>query len=138
MAGAEVSMELSVDDYLMGRVAMFDAQTGLAHAGEFFWRSLRFLLDHGVGAESGQLAIVLAMMSASPAAVARGDMGSSQDPWSKFCSSGEIASAAAGKDMAAYVAQQLKYVSVVTPLVLLALKLEHNIMCIDISCVCYT
>jgi hypothetical protein len=26
----------------------------------------------------------------------------------------------------------------VTPLVLLALKLEHNIMCIDISCVCYT
>jgi hypothetical protein len=25
-----------------------------------------------------------------------------------------------------------------TPLVLLALKLEHNIMCIDISCVCYT
>jgi hypothetical protein len=29
-------------------------------------------------------------------------------------------------------------VTVVTPLVLLALKLEHNIMCIDISCVCYT
>jgi hypothetical protein len=26
----------------------------------------------------------------------------------------------------------------VTPLVLLALKLEYNIMCIDISCVCYT
>jgi hypothetical protein len=26
----------------------------------------------------------------------------------------------------------------VTPLVLLALKLVHNIMCIDISCVCYT
>jgi hypothetical protein len=26
----------------------------------------------------------------------------------------------------------------VTPLVLLALKLEHNIMCIDISCVCHT
>ena len=42
VAGAEVSMELSVDDYLMGRVAMFDAQTGLAHAGEFFWRSLCF------------------------------------------------------------------------------------------------
>jgi hypothetical protein len=26
----------------------------------------------------------------------------------------------------------------VTPLVLLALKLGHNIMCIDISCVCHT
>jgi hypothetical protein len=36
VAGAEVSMELSVDDYLVGRVAMFDAQIGLAPAGEFF------------------------------------------------------------------------------------------------------
>jgi hypothetical protein len=36
VAGAEVSMELSVDDYLVGGVAMFDAQTGLAPAGEFF------------------------------------------------------------------------------------------------------
>jgi hypothetical protein len=26
----------------------------------------------------------------------------------------------------------------VTPLVLLSLKLEHNIMCMGISCVCYT
>jgi hypothetical protein len=26
----------------------------------------------------------------------------------------------------------------ITPLVLLVLKLEHNIICIDISCVCYT
>jgi hypothetical protein len=29
-------------------------------------------------------------------------------------------------------------IAIVTPLVLLALKLEHNIMCIDISCVCHT
>ena len=36
VAGAEVSMELSVDDYLVGGVAMFDAHTGLAPAGEFF------------------------------------------------------------------------------------------------------
>jgi hypothetical protein len=36
MAGTEVSMELSVDDYLVGGVAMFDAHTGLAPAGEFF------------------------------------------------------------------------------------------------------
>jgi hypothetical protein len=27
---------------------------------------------------------------------------------------------------------------IVTPLVLLSLKLEHNIMSISISCVCYT
>jgi hypothetical protein len=31
-----VSMELSVDDYLVGGVSMFDAQTGLPLAGEFF------------------------------------------------------------------------------------------------------
>jgi hypothetical protein len=37
VAGAEgVSMELSMDDYLVG-VAMFDAQTGLAPVGEFFF-----------------------------------------------------------------------------------------------------
>lgn len=35
VAGAEVSMDISMDDYLMGRVAMFDAHTGLAPAGEF-------------------------------------------------------------------------------------------------------
>jgi hypothetical protein len=42
VAGAEVSMELSVDDYLVGGVAMFDAHIGLAPAGELFWRGLRF------------------------------------------------------------------------------------------------
>jgi hypothetical protein len=31
-----VSMELSVDDYLVGGVAMFDAQMGLPPAREFF------------------------------------------------------------------------------------------------------
>jgi hypothetical protein len=40
-----------------------------------------------------------------------GKKGSSQDPWSKFCASGENASAAAAKDVAASVAQQLKHVS---------------------------
>jgi hypothetical protein len=35
--------------------------------------------------------------------------GSSQDSWSKFCASGEIASAAAAKDVAGSVAQQLKH-----------------------------
>jgi hypothetical protein len=35
VAVAEVSTELSVDDYLVSGVAMFDAHTGLAPAGEF-------------------------------------------------------------------------------------------------------
>jgi hypothetical protein len=37
--------------------------------------------------------------------------GSAQDPWAKFCASGEIASAATAKDVAGSVAQQLKHVS---------------------------
>jgi hypothetical protein len=40
MAGAEVSMDLSVDDYLVGGVAMFDAHTRLAPTGEFLTLSL--------------------------------------------------------------------------------------------------
>jgi hypothetical protein len=58
-------------------------------------------------------------MSAGPSAVAtvaRGGVGSSQDPWSKFCVGGEIASAAAAKDVTASVAQQLKHVSVTSVL----------------------
>jgi hypothetical protein len=43
-------------------------------------------------------------------------MGSSQDPWSKFCAGGEIASATTTKDVAASVAQQLKHVSVTSVL----------------------
>jgi hypothetical protein len=35
VAGAEASMDIFVDDYLVGGVAMFDAHTGLAPAGEF-------------------------------------------------------------------------------------------------------
>jgi hypothetical protein len=36
--------------------------------------------------------------------------GSSQDPCSKFCASGDITSAAATKDVAGSVARQLKHV----------------------------
>jgi hypothetical protein len=35
--------------------------------------------------------------------------GSSQDPWSKFCASGKIASAAVAKDVAGSVARPLKH-----------------------------
>jgi hypothetical protein len=36
VGGAEVSMDISVDDYLMGGIAMFDAHTGQGPIGEFF------------------------------------------------------------------------------------------------------
>jgi hypothetical protein len=42
VAGVEVSMDLSVDDYLVGGVVMFDAHMGLAPAGEFLTLSLSF------------------------------------------------------------------------------------------------
>jgi hypothetical protein len=51
-------------------------------------------------------------VAAGPVAVATLVKGSSQDPWSKFCAGGEIASAAAAKDVATSVAQHLKHVSV--------------------------
>jgi hypothetical protein len=37
VGGAEVSMDISVDDYLMGGVAMFDAHTGRGPVGEFLF-----------------------------------------------------------------------------------------------------
>jgi hypothetical protein len=81
---------------------------------------------------SGQLAVVLAVASAGPVAaatVAKGDVGALEDPWSKFCAGGEIASAAAAKGVAASVAQQLKYVSVTSVYNCIVLWL-----CIDSLC----
>jgi hypothetical protein len=62
------------------------------------------------GSDAGQLVVVLALVAASPAESATEAKGASQDPWSKFCASGEITSAAAVKDVAGSVAQQLKHV----------------------------
>jgi hypothetical protein len=70
------------------------------------------MMCHGVGAESGQLAVVPTAVTAGPVAMATVAKGSSQNPWSKFCVGGEIASAAAAKDVVASVAQLLKHVSV--------------------------
>jgi hypothetical protein len=67
------------------------------------------LLDRGAGAESGQLAVVPTPAAAS--AVAVGAKGPTQDPWARFCASGEIASAAAAKDLVGSAVQQLKHVS---------------------------
>jgi hypothetical protein len=69
--------------------------------------------------EAGQLAVIPAPVAAGSVVVATGPKGSSQDQWSKFCASGEIASAAAAKDVAGSVAQQLKHVSSLRQCVLL-------------------
>jgi hypothetical protein len=47
---------------------------------------------------------------AGSVAMATGAKGSVQDPWAKFCANGKIALAAAAKDVAGSVAQQLKHV----------------------------
>jgi hypothetical protein len=50
-------------------------------------------------------------VAAGPVAVLTEAKGSSQDSWSKFYADDEIASAAAAKNVAASVAQQLRHVS---------------------------
>jgi hypothetical protein len=66
---------------------------------------------YGVGSDVGQLAVVPTPVAAtSPMAMVRAKA-ASQDPWSKFCSSGEISSAAAAKDVAGSVSQQLRHAS---------------------------
>jgi hypothetical protein len=112
VGGAEVSMDISVEDYLVSGVAIFDAHTRRGPVSEFFLNGGQgFWRDHGVGSESRQLTVVPAPTAAGSVAVATGAKGSSQDPWSRFCASGEIASATTAKDMAGSVAQQLKHVS---------------------------
>jgi hypothetical protein len=48
---AEASVDISVDDYLLGGISIFDAHTGRGLVGEFFW--IRFLTrlvqDRGLG-----------------------------------------------------------------------------------------
>jgi hypothetical protein len=65
--------------------------------------------DCDAGSDAGQLAVVPAPVAATSAAATTEAKGASQDPWSKFCASGEITSAAAAKDVAGSVAQQLKH-----------------------------
>ena len=73
--------------------------------------------------ESGQLAVVQSASAAglvvtAKGAAAKGDAGTSGDPWSRFCAiaggEGEIASAAAGGGVAVSTVQQLKFVSVIS------------------------
>jgi hypothetical protein len=64
---------------------------------------------YGAGLDAGQLVVVPAPVAATPAALSVDAKGTSQDPWSRFCASGEISSAAATKDVAGSVSQQLKH-----------------------------
>jgi hypothetical protein len=108
--GANLDMDIYVDDYRVG-VMMFDAHTGRGLVGEwvFLTRGLGLGQDCGAGSDAGQLAVVPALVAVAPAAAAAEAKGTSQDPWSKFCASGEILSAAAAKDVAGSVSQQLKH-----------------------------
>jgi hypothetical protein len=67
--------------------------------------------DYGAGSDAGQLAIVPSPVAATSPAAAVGAKSTSQDPWSKFCASGEILLTSAARDVAAIVSQQLKHVS---------------------------
>jgi hypothetical protein len=67
--------------------------------------------DYGAGSDAGQPAIVPSPVAATSPVAAVGAKGTSQDPWSKFCASGKISSAAATRDVASVVSQQLKHVS---------------------------
>jgi hypothetical protein len=109
VGGTEVSLDISVEDYTMGGVAIFDAHIGRGPADEFLCFLDEVLLVCGAGAESGQLTVVPAPAVAS--VVAMGAKGSTQDPWARFCASDKIASAAAAKDLAGSAVQQLKHAS---------------------------
>ena len=58
---------------------------------------------YGAGSDAGQLAVVPAPVAATSPMAVVGAKGASQDPWSKFCASGKILSAAAAKDVAGSV-----------------------------------
>jgi hypothetical protein len=103
------SMDISVDDYLLGGISIFDADTGRGLVCECFFC---YGFDKiGIGLEAGPLTVAPASVAARPVAVATGVTRFVQDPWARFCASGEISLAAATKVVAGSVAQQLKHVS---------------------------
>jgi hypothetical protein len=93
--GADFDTDIYVDDYLVG---------------EFFWDSNDGQV-YGPGLGAGQLAVVPGSVAATSPTAIGGAKGTSQDPWSKFCASGEISSVVAARDVAGFVSQQLKHVS---------------------------
>jgi hypothetical protein len=57
----------------------------------------------------GQLVVVPTLVVATSPTVAVSAKGASQDPWSAFCASGAIPSAATAKDAAGSVSHQLRH-----------------------------
>ena len=47
VGGSEISMDISMNDYFVGGVAMFDAHTGRGPAGEFFLLFFLFCVKSG-------------------------------------------------------------------------------------------
>jgi hypothetical protein len=94
---ADFETDICVGDYLVGKV--------------FFKRGLGLKQDHGAGSDVGQMAVVPTPVAATAPPAAVGSKGASQDLWSNFCASGEISSAAASKDVAGSVSQQLRHAS---------------------------
>jgi hypothetical protein len=112
--GADLGMDICVEDYYVGGVMMFDAHTGRGLVGEFSLSLFFELVLNkicGAGSDAGQLAVVPAPVAATQVALAAEAKGTSQDSWSKFCANGMISSAAAAKDVAGSVSQQLKHAS---------------------------
>jgi hypothetical protein len=88
---ADFGTNISVEDYLVGKL--------------FFDR--RYVAGSG----EGQLVVVLpSVATTSPSVVVRAK-GAAQDPWAAFCTSGEILTAAAAKDVAGTMSQRLREVS---------------------------
>jgi hypothetical protein len=65
----------------------------------------------GAGSEMGQLPLVPTPVAAPSSMATDGAKGVLQDPWSTFCASGEISSAAIAKEVAGSVSQQLRRAS---------------------------
>jgi hypothetical protein len=90
---ADFGTNISVDDYLVGKyIYIFDRR-------------------HVAGSGEGQLVVVPPSVAAtSPSAVVKAK-GATQDPWAAFCTSGEILTAAAARDVAGTMSQRLREVS---------------------------
>jgi hypothetical protein len=58
VGGANLDMDICVEDYRVGGVMMFDAHTGRGLVGEFFTRGLGLEQDCGARSDAGQLAVV--------------------------------------------------------------------------------
>jgi hypothetical protein len=67
--------------------------------------------DHVAGSGKGQLVVVPPSVAATSPSVVVKAKGATQDPWAAFCASGEILTAAAAKDVAGTMSQQLREVS---------------------------